>query len=597
MVSTPRFKNLAASQIAMHRDQSWGKANRWPTGIRRLFPKRRHQMSWAWVPLFLLSLSSWAFVLTGLNMATRESFRAGDTTGVQVVGLNRTNFNKRTSFSVLEAAFQLWKQGKEATLPAAGAVYHNTGKAIADSNDSVTAQDPLSSNKAGPIFLAPQLSANDDDDDHVPLTGTTWGLLFQYSCKQVTKLSEFTILSRRYNSTTPGYFNNTGLPLQPVSPIPPHLFYQVPDTDASTISRLQQLSSDQARFEIIAEVGLSQGIYRLKDDHRGYRAGSHGGLQDEEILEFALWQYFQPAQHDGLIPELMGEYYWRTDHQVAARPDTYFNLSAIGARCVSSSSTGSARVDGIAGTFSEFHQEDADEIFWNGDRYQLPRFGHAVPAVLLPGLRGDPAFDATNPRYVSPYNETYKSLAEILPGLEVTQAQAESVTRSQFPIDYRYIPTHGTRALNLTSPDWREALLASSGILDSAGTVDFSLDTGYLRHLTPNDLRRALEAAYNLVALALAYNQQQAPDTAWHHPNLAAAQPWVQLVPVGDSATEIIPVLHVVALSFLTLWSAGCLGLGLAYSFRKRWDAYFSTRSLYWYCEEAGIDPLEVMRA
>jgi hypothetical protein len=109
------------------------------------------------------------------------------------------------------------------------------------------------------------------------------------------------------------------------------------------------------------------------------------------------------------------------------------------------------------------------------------------------------------------------------------------------------------------------------------------------RPLSATDLQRALEEAYKQVAVALMYNRGEVPDTGWEQLTLAAAEPWTYVVPDGR-----LPPLLV--LSLLLLWALGCMVLGVAYSFRRRWGAYFSVKSLYWYCKTTGLDPVDVMK-
>ncbi|KAK4446650.1 hypothetical protein QBC34DRAFT_411112 [Podospora aff. communis PSN243] len=581
ILSTPRYSVFVVAQISLHKDQSWAKASRWGVEIKRRIRKRhRPAVSWAWVALTILTMFSWSFVLTGLVMSTRDSFRPGVTLGVWVVGVNTTSYNARKAFDVLEAAFKLWKLGKEAAIPAAGAVYLSPDDdATRLSNSDSGSRVSLPSAPERPFFLAPQ---HLHSDTRIPLTGTSWGLLVRYSCSPVTNLSEFSILSQRYNSTTQGYLATTRSSSNNLNP--QHLFYQVPGLGTATISRLQQPWSGQERFEMIAEVGLKEGISNITSFIQDSQSASHRDPEEEShVLEFALWTDFPPG-HMGLIPELQGEYIW--SHQNTLNPSPDRNLSAIGARCVASSSTGLADLDGIAGDYHNFRQEDAIAISWEGGRYILPKFGNAVSAMILPGLRGDPVFQG------KPFLTEKIDLKIFQPLEQNSSSLLGSISESV--IGYRKVPTEGTDRLNEISSDWRACLFASSGISGSAGVIGYSNETGFSWYVNPEDLQRALEEAHKHVVLALAYSQHQAPTAAWHHPNLTAALPWVQLVPVGFGPAQVLPL--ILGLSLLTLWAAGCLVLGLAYSFRKRWDASFSTRSLYWYCRAAGIDFIEVIR-
>ena len=74
--------------------------------------------------------------------------------------------------------------------------------------------------------------------------------------------------------------------------------------------------------------------------------------------------------------------------------------------------------------------------------------------------------------------------------------------------------------------------------------------------------------------------------------DLVGSVPWTQLVAADNGVPPLL------VLVMLLMWAVGCVVLGVLYSFRKRWDAYFSVRSMYWYCITiAKLDPEEVMQS
>jgi hypothetical protein len=210
--------------------------------------------------------------------------------------------------------------------------------------------------------------------------------------------------------------------------------------------------------------------------------------------------------------------------------------------------------------------------------YNLPRFGKAVPIMFLPGLRGDFIFDIIG----SPEDrKEYPPLSEAESWLPASS------------IDYRYVSVTGSWELNRTSTDWKTAMFRAANIPQESpddlgpGTIWYS------RAMRPEDLQRALEEAHKHVAVSLMYSQQQDRAAAWQHPNLTLAEPWLELGIVSQASVPPLPVLVM-----LIPWALGCSGLGLAYSFRGRWDSYFAVRSLYWGCKTiAKVDVMEVMRA
>ncbi|TGJ80752.1 hypothetical protein E0Z10_g8015 [Xylaria hypoxylon] len=582
MLMTRRFHTLSQDQIAMHKDKSWSKISGWAHEGRMLLRKRSSERSttswsWSWGALFILSLLSWAFALSGLTMETQDSFKVGKRPGVEVVGINATNTDRRETFLVLDGAFHDWAQAVEARVPSLGALY---SKPDSDSDFNMTTGNILPSDANMAFFLAPQ--------GPVPITGTAWGIMYKYSCKPIHKLSDFRILNRRINSTRQGYLNGTevgdkvneGVSLY--TRLPSHYFYEVPGLAPATISVLAPVTSWE-NIAVFAEVGLSGGLESLRETDRGYTSGSYRGMDDEDILEFALWQIGGgslydtntngPSPVEGTIPELEGEYLLLSDIETPSVP-----LPAIGAQCISSSAAGTARIDGIGGTFRDFQLEFVIGSTNGGNEeshmYNIPRFGKAVPAMFLPGLRGDRAFDIIS------YIVDYESLADARPWIPPSD------------INYKLVPDTGPWKLNMSSPDWKSALFRSAGLPTETPDNLVPGTVWYSRPFTPEDLQYALEEAYKHTALALMYSQQDSPVTAWTQPNLTAAEPWLELVSIDDDG---VPALLVLVL--LVLWALGCVVLGVIYSFRERWDSYFSVKSLFWYCKRGEhLDLEEVMK-
>ncbi|RYP89131.1 hypothetical protein DL769_000179 [Monosporascus sp. CRB-8-3] len=579
MLTTLRFGVLSTDQLSMHTDKSWSKISGWVDVARKFVfrqPVDRPTLSWVWIPLFLLSVLSWSFALTGLTMETEDSFKAGDTTNASVVGANATSFNRRSTFDVLDAAFHEWRQARLARPPSVGAVYSIPGSSF---DFNMTTGNTLPSTADTPIFLGPQAET--------PVTGSVWGIAFRYGCKPIHGLSDFRILSRRINSTVSGYISGTEMREEAsegqwYTDVPEHFFYEVPGLAPATISVLKKRRSWE-NIDTFAEVALSAGVYSLSNFERGYTPGSHNGLDDEEVLEFALWQdsdqLGDPRNMEGIIPELTGEYFNFGDYRDPENPNALRPMAAIGVQCTSSSDSGFARVDGVGGTFHDFNSHSViglrldEEDWFEFHMYNLPRFSRAIPTMFLPGLRGSFAFDITME------SASYEPLRDAEPWMPASD------------IDYRHVAVSGGWFLDLASTDWLTAVFAAGNLpLDmsddlSAGSVR------YERYLKPEELQRGLEEAHKHVAEKLMYNQHDNPIQMWLQPNLTAAVPWERLVPADDG----VPALLVLVL--LGIWALGCMVLGVMYSFRKRWHAYFSMGSMYWYCKTmAHVDPVEAMR-
>jgi hypothetical protein len=584
MLTTPRFGALNSDQVEMHKDKSWSTISGWVRMGRHVFVKQQPgqgpRFSWVWAPLFILSVLSWGFVLSGLTMEVQPSFKAGHVAGAKVVGANATSFDRRSTADVLEAAYQEWGQGGEPQIPSIGALYTFSDDESTPLKDfNMTTGNSLPRDADATVFLAPQAE--------VPVTGTAWGIALGYSCRTIHRLQDFKILSKRISSTARGYVSGTGAnpDAEPDKDIPrfdppDHFFYKVPDLPGDeTIHVLMEPSPGWRGDSAVAEVGIGSGIYNVMDDLTRSYSSEYEGLEEVEILEFALWQLPEigspPVAVEGSIPELDGEYSVYQGDQWSPGPAV--PLTAIGVQCSSSSATGSARLDGLVGRARDFRREDPiglgnerEDHIWN-----LPRFSFAVPAMFLPGIRGSSAFD-------------------ILEGMDYGRPQYQfqplSDVMSWLPddIDYQYVTVEDT--FYLASPAWVVPLF-TAGSVPFDGNSEGYVGQPYLHPARPEDLQRALQNAYRHVAIKLMYNQQDSLYQAWTQPDMTAAVPWRTLAKPDDG----VPALLV--LIMLSLWALGCVVLGLVYSFRRRWEDIFSVGSLYWYCQRTvGIDPVEEIK-
>jgi hypothetical protein len=108
-------------------------------------------------------------------------------------------------------------------------------------------------------------------------------------------------------------------------------------------------------------------------------------LDEEEVFELALWQTFwEPPNiascYTGVqdpIPELRNEHTQPTNPFLQSPWNG--SMAAIGVRCTSSSVTGTAAVNGLEGTFTDFEREDPSVINGNPN---IPRFSFGVPFMF-----------------------------------------------------------------------------------------------------------------------------------------------------------------------------------------------------------------------
>jgi hypothetical protein len=541
LLMSPRFRALSQDQIIVHKDRSWSKLSGWKHVARKVFMKKGGaDVSWMWVVLYLLKLLSWAFALSGLTMETRDSFTAGGVANATVVGANATTFNRRRGYRVVDVAYQDWRNAKQAQIPLAAALYSPPGSSL---TTNVSAPNALPSDGASEIFLAPQAE--------VPLVGSAWGIVYRYSCSPVYNLSDFTILNRRRNRDTDddGFNDNPGRGT--------HAFYDV--GDGLTISRLSpyELAANILGFAEIAFTGGFTGLLKL--DSMGYTADSYQGMGDEEVLEYILWQAleFNWDQLFGLpplkriIPELTDQY---TSPWVADQ------MTAVGARCTSSSVTGTATVNGLAGTFHNFQRRDPEPpVGSSGDVSGIPRFSLTAASLLIPGRIQSLSLDWEDLGEFDLYNQT--AFTDV-----------------------------GDFTIASDQNSWQSELFAAAGVSQSSG-ADERWNVEYDHFVQPEDLQRALLEAYKNAALQLMFSFQGSDFNSWSSSELSLAMPWTTLV---SSANGVPPLLILVCLA---IWALSLAILGGLYSFRKRWEETFDTKSVYWYSVEiAEVEPAPVIR-
>lgn len=369
MMMDRRFRPERVKQVIAHRDMPWSTFQSWEVVGREIYyrltsiDKREVHIGRLWILLWGLSVLSWTFVLSGLTMQPQSGFKAGNTPGTELVGANKDSLNGRTGSDIVGTAWELWGSAVPPVIPRGAALYVTPDS---DLIMNVTKPNFFPSNASSGIFLTPQAT--------MPVTGKIWGVVLNYSCSGVNKLDEFTILNRRISSSNPAYIQPSEIYNDPrYDTTDVQYFYTL--RDGSSISVLtDQYTLPNTNVIGFAEIGISTGFGTLLED-----AGSWGyteadtfqneddlslpyrGLKDEEVFEFALWQTYN-NQFDipyprvyvkNAIPELTNEYFLPPGPAGGNG-----SVAAIGVRCTSSTVTGTAAVNGLTGTFTDFARED-----------------------------------------------------------------------------------------------------------------------------------------------------------------------------------------------------------------------------------------------
>lgn len=529
MMMTTEFKPKTEEQLKMHRDLRWSTLRAWVTvGSRIVCKRNKVALSKLWIILFGLSVLSWSFALSGLTMQTQDGFKAGNVPGANLTGVNQETMGYRINTDLLNATFKLWGLDSTPVIPSGAAIYVPPNSSIMA---NVSSPNTLPSN-AMEIFLTAQAP--------VPITGSIWGVVLNYNCSEVHRLDEFTILNRRINSSNPAYVQPATY--KNVSDI--GYFYTL--DDGSSISVLSQL--DQVVINVVgfAEVGMSTGMLGLLNhtEPLGYTS-TMSGLGHEEVFELALWQAFwnDPGEFQnvsytnvqGPIPELTNEHYEPYNPFGAPYPWNG-NMSAIGIRCTSSSVTGTATVNGLAGTYTDFEREDPKITV-------TPTFSLGVPLMFL-------QLDPTNEEDFVDYG-TYKGFPSL----------------SNYSVNYTIL-NH--------QYNWLQPLFMAANADINLESTDVGFPHYQSLIQTP-ELQDAFVTAYQQYALQLMF--YDTAGAALENDNVTIAVPWTILQAGGGGVP---PLLIVVT---MTIWAVGCAGLSLVYGFRKRFAETFDDHYLYCFCK------------
>jgi hypothetical protein len=91
----------------LHSDRSWSGLSGWKivmTAVVNQFSKRRRArqtLTRLWLILFVLSTLSWSFALPGLTLQTENAFVVEKPSGAAVLGLNASDFYKRSTLQFM----------------------------------------------------------------------------------------------------------------------------------------------------------------------------------------------------------------------------------------------------------------------------------------------------------------------------------------------------------------------------------------------------------------------------------------------------------------------------------------------------------------
>ena len=524
---TPQWKPTSVAELQKHRDAHWSTLRAWKTvGYGIVFwHKEKHHLSRLWIILFGLSVFSWSFVLSGLTMQTQEGYKAGNAPGTNLTGVNQITMGYRERSTIIDAATQLWSLDSVPTIPLGAAFYVPPNSNI---RVNISTPNTLPSN-ADEVFLPAQAP--------VPITGRIWGVVLNYNCSEVHSLDEFTILNRRINSSSPDYVQPSVYKATDIG-----YFYTL--DDGSSISVLSQLNQVNINVIGFAEVGTSTGMGSILGlTPLGY-TGTNSGLDQEEVFELALWQAFwnEPGTVGNFtyvqdpIPELEDQH--DQPYNPFGPPFPWNgNMSAIGIRCTSSSVTGTAIVNGLAGTYTNFEREDPTDA-------STPTLSLGVPLMFLQTKQ-------PNETNFLDYGQ-WDSLPPI----------------GNYSVDYTVLSNNY---------NWIQPLFIAAGAVINLEDTDENFPH-YVSVIQTPQLRDTFIAAYQQYATQLMFFQTAGFPLESN--NVTAAIPWTLLQAGGG----VPPLLIVIT---MVIWAVGCASLSLVYGFRERWAGSFDDEYLYYFIDKS----------
>lgn len=402
--------------MLMHSNGTWSGPSGWYAAVKG---GRFYRL---WTLLAVLSFLPFIAVpLSGLVFEISDGYiQTSDTPSVR--GLNSSTFNERFDRHsiVSNSAENAWLIGFVPAIPGFGLIYTNESVDRSEHPDFEKLPNSLPLTESIPdLFLAPQAEN--------PVSGTAWGMRIKYDCSVVKSVSEFTILSQKHESSIHDMACATNPGRSCISawtPSGPVIQFRNTTNDDKRIS-----ANVEAYYEVASSGPQLGRLY-----HEGYPDYEPGEGNTSLVLEYAVWQYrvTDNPYNDLELPfnitvapfiEDMGHPFIKGDNDTFYVNTTFFttkgdlvqgvpgngtstNSSAlvalrdpernntvksrivdvappIGVRCVASSGLGTADIDGVTTTFSNFQRL---EPFVNQSTpFGLERFGYNAEAIVRAG--------------------------------------------------------------------------------------------------------------------------------------------------------------------------------------------------------------------
>ena len=210
MLMEPAWHVGDAMRLMMHADNTWSgpggwmKMLRWMLQTRRLGTQLYKHPGRLWFALALPSILIFiAWPLSGLCLEMTSGYIHGtQSSGANITGFTYANFNERNADDAYAGAVVTWKHALDARIPEQGIMYSPEGFDRSQHDYLGTVPNLFSKDDGvSRIFLTAQAAT--------PIEGPAWGLLLQYNCSIVDKVSDLAILKDRKPAKESGIFKSS----------------------------------------------------------------------------------------------------------------------------------------------------------------------------------------------------------------------------------------------------------------------------------------------------------------------------------------------------------------------------------------------------
>jgi len=311
-------------------------------------------------------------------MELRTGFALGEQRA-EVQGVNATNFALIDAYESFYHVAEMWTTGR-LERPPGGSIIYTAEPVDKPIRDLSTEGVPL-------VFLAPQSSEI--------VAGRAWGLAVRYNCSVVHRVEDFVLYKHRNDTVERSGANVLGDRYKPWE-TPTFVFrnWAAFPGDVGVAARLEMATSLDYYGVSINPWGYKQDTVASANESGPFSFNrDYPGLETPVVIEAVLWQAME-AGRDKLAPGI-GSVSVDVGATIAGLVDTTgasnftrpgVPVPAIGVSCTCASAIGSATLDGLCQTFSDFARDRGTIIVDERTRRTEAPLLLGLAAFMMPTL-------------------------------------------------------------------------------------------------------------------------------------------------------------------------------------------------------------------